>query len=284
MDAAERPGISLVIPAFNEAAVIARAVAEAEAALAEHFAHFEILVVDDGSTDTTAEEVRRALPASPHTRMLRHEVNRGYGAALRTGFAAARCELVAFTDADCQFDLADLARLAVLAREVPVAVGYRADRKDPWRRRFLSRGYNLMARALCGTRVRDVDCALKVFRREVLASLLPESRGFFVNTEMLTRARLLGMAVAELPVTHRPRAGGTSKVSLREVPRTARTLLNFWWREVVRGGTPAVTPAVFQARVAAHAPGGVPEPIPAPPPSSARGPRAAPRARRRGAA
>jgi dolichol-phosphate mannosyltransferase len=286
MDAAERPAISLVLPAFNEAAVIARAVAEAESSLAEHFDCFEILVVDDGSTDATVEVVRRTLAGSPHTRLLRHEANRGYGAALRTGFAAARYELVAFTDADCQFDLADLARLANLAREVPVAVGYRADRKDPWRRRFLSRGYNLLARALCGTRVRDVDCALKVFRREVLANLLPESRGFFVNTEMLTRARLLGLEVADLPVTHRPRAGGTSKVSLREVPRTARTLFSFWWREVVRGAKPVVTPAVFQARVAAPAatPAGVLEPVPSPLPASARGPQAAPRARRRGVA
>lgn len=268
MDAAEGPGISLVIAAYNEAAVIARAVAEAEAALSAHFARFEVVVVDDGSADATAAEVRRTLPASPHTRLLRHGTNRGYGAALRTGFEAARFELVAFTDADCQFDLADLARLARLADDVPVVVGYRADRKDPWRRRFLSRGYNLVARTLCGTRVRDVDCALKVFRREVLPGLLPESRGFFVNTEMLTRARQLGLEVGELPVAHRPRAGGASKVSLREVPRTARTLLGFWWREVVRGAKPALRPAAIQSRVAAPVPtpaasrGSVPEPLP----------------------
>jgi dolichol-phosphate mannosyltransferase len=238
-------GLSLVIPAYNEAAVIARAVAEAETALAGHFGRFEILVIDDGSADATAAEVLRVSEAAPHTRLLRHGTNRGYGAALRTGFEAANFELVAFTDADCQFDLTDLARLAARAADVPVVVGYRADRKDPWRRRFLSRGYNVMARALCGTRVRDVDCALKVFRREVLAGLLPESRGFFVNTEMMTRARQLGLEVAELPVAHRPRAGGASKVSLREVPRTAATLLRFWWREVVRGPKPVI----LQARI-----------------------------------
>jgi glycosyltransferase involved in cell wall biosynthesis len=286
MDAATAPRLSLVIPAYNEAAVIARAVAEAEAALALHFASFEILVIDDGSRDSTVYEVRRVLPQSPHTRLLQHETNRGYGAALRTGFEAAQHELVAFTDADCQFDLTDLAKLALLAAEAPIVAGYRAERKDPWRRRFLSRGYNMMARALLGTRVRDVDCALKVFRREVLPGLLPTARGFFVNTEMLTRARQQGLEVAELPVTHRPRAGGTSKVSLREVPRTARTLLSFWWREVVRGTKPASTRTVLQAKVAAPAPTPAiaPQPASGPLPSSGRGPQAAPPARRRATA
>jgi dolichol-phosphate mannosyltransferase len=279
---ATRPTISLVIPAFNEAAVIARAVAEAETALVAHFEQFELLVVDDGSSDATAAEVRRVLPSSPHTRLLQHAVNRGYGAALRTGFEAARFELVAFTDADCQFDLADLARLVRLTDEVPVVVGYRADRKDPWKRRFLSWGYNVLARTLLGTRVRDVDCALKVFRREVLAGLLPEARGFFVNTEMMTRARQLNLEVAELAVTHRPRAGGASKVSLREVPRTARTLLNFWWRAVVRGTRPAIRPVVLQAKMS------VPPEVAAQArellPSSSRDSQAAPPARRRAAA
>jgi dolichol-phosphate mannosyltransferase len=264
MGGSPSPGLSLVIPAFNEAAVVGRAVAEAEAALARAFDRFEVLVIDDGSVDATAEEARRASAGAPHARLIRHDRNRGYGAALRTGFEAARFDLVAFTDADCQFDLTDLARLAPLAARVPIAVGYRADRQDPARRRFLSWGYNVLARLLLGTRVRDVDCALKVFRREVLPGLLPESRGFFVNTEMLTRARRLGLEVAELPVTHRPRAGGVSKVSLREVPRTAGTLLTFWWREVVRGVRPAATPAVIQARVAVPREAAAPERGPVP--------------------
>lgn len=275
-------GLSLVIPAYNEAVVIAHAVAEAESALAQHFERFEILVVDDGSADATAEEVRRVLPQSPHTRLLQHGTNRGYGAALRTGFEAARFELVAFTDADCQFDLTDLARLVPLVAEVPVVVGYRADRQDPWRRRFLSWGYNVMARTLLGTRVRDIDCALKVFRREVLPGMMPESRGFFVNTEMLTRARQLGLEVAEVAVTHRPRIGGTSKVSLREVPRTARTLFAFWWREVVRGARRPATPTIVQSKITLPQEAAAQARVPAP--SSSRDPQAAPPARSRAAA
>ena len=252
MDARESAqGLTLVIPAYNEAAVIGRAVEEAEAALGQLFTRFEILVIDDGSTDDTVAEVESAQAACLHTRLIKHKANWGYGAALRTGFEASRFDRVAFTDADCQFDLLDLGRMLPLADLFPVVVGFRADRKDPWRRRFLSRGYNLLARTLLGTGVRDCDCALKVFRREVLADLLPESRGFFVNTEMLTRARQFGHAVVEVPVAHRERAGGVSKVSLREVPRTFHTLLGFWWREVVTGHRPRPA-TVAQARVSVN--------------------------------
>jgi dolichol-phosphate mannosyltransferase len=106
----------------------------------------------------------------------------------------------------------------------------------------LSRGYNVLTRALLGTRVRDCDCALKVFRREALAELLPETEGFFVNVEMLTRARQLGLAVAEVGVRHRPRAGGGSKVGWRDVPRTLAALVPFWWSNVLfpGGGTRGV--------------------------------------------
>jgi dolichol-phosphate mannosyltransferase len=251
MDAIDRDKqISLVIPAYNEAAVIEQAVREAETALCGLFETFEILVVDDGSKDQTACIVEELLPIAPHTRLIQHEINKGYGAALRTGFEAARYDLIAFTDADCQFDLTDLSTLAHLASDCHIAAGYRLDRKDTWRRRFFSWGYNRLARTLLGTQVRDVDCALKVFRREALGQLLPQSRGFFVNTEMMTRARQLGFSVIEQPVTHRPRASGESKVSLREIPRTAARLLRFWWTDVLFGPKPQpAMPSVFQGRV-----------------------------------
>ena len=247
---APRQSLSLVLPAYNEAAVIAQAIAEAEAALGQLFDEFEILVVDDGSSDATAKIVRQVLFHSPNTRLLRHGENRGYGTALRTGFEAARFDLVAFTDADCQFDLLDLGAMARLAENAPIVAGYRHNRKDSWRRRFYSRGYNMLARAILGTRVRDCDCALKVFRREALAKLLPESRGFFVNAEMLTRARLLGFEIAEVPVTHRPRLGGESKVSVLEIPRTLRTMFAFWWRTLVVGRPQPVMPmSLLQTRI-----------------------------------
>jgi glycosyltransferase involved in cell wall biosynthesis len=234
-------GLSLVLPAFNEQDGICHAIAEADDALARLANHpdpdarvrdYEVLVVDDGSSDDTADVVEEEIPAHPRLRLLRHETNKGYGAALRTGFCAARFERVAFTDADCQFHLEDLARLLPLTRHAHVAVGYRLRRQDPWRRRFLSRGYNLLVRNLFGTGVRDCDCALKVFHREVLPEILPTTSGFFVNTEILARARRLGLAVAQAGVRHRPRLRGQSTVSLAEVPRTLATLVPFWWSQV----------------------------------------------------
>ncbi len=230
--------LSLVLPAYNEEAGIRQAVVEADEALAALFDDYEILVVDDGGRDATAAIVAEEAAIRPRVRLLRHDANKGYGAALRTGFEAARFEFVAFTDADCQFHLADLGHLLPLVERHPIAVGWREDRKDSWLRCFLSRGYNVLTRTLLGSCVRDCDCALKVFRREALAAILPETNGFFVNVEMLARARQLGYEVAEAGVRHRPRVRGKSTVSPWDVPRTLSSLLPFWWSKVMFAGAP----------------------------------------------
>jgi dolichol-phosphate mannosyltransferase len=230
--------LSLVVPAYNEADGIANAIIEADDTLASIAKDYEVLVVDDGSSDSTFSIAQSLAAARLKVRVIRHEQNRGYGAALRTGFEAARFENVAFTDADCQFDLRDLDRMVPLAEDVPIVAGYRIDRKDIWRRRFLSKGYNLIVRTLLGTRVRDCDCALKVFRKDALQHILPKSHNYFVNTEMLTRARQRSYAIAEVGVTHRPRLHGESKVSMSDVPKTLATLLPFWWtRQMFAGPT-----------------------------------------------
>ena len=239
--------LTLILPAFNEVEGIALAVAEADDVLAACFEQYEILVVDDGSTDDTAAAVAEVALTRPRVRLIRLGVNRGYGAALRTGFEAARHGRVAFTDADRQFDLRELVPLTRMTQRTPIVVGFRLNRQDPARRRFLSWGYNVLARAWLGTRVRDCDCALKVFRRETLLGLLPSSRGFFVNTEMMANANRLGIAVTELPVSHRPRLHGVSKVSLWEVPRTLRTMARFWLKSRRRAATPTAA-EVFAAR------------------------------------
>lgn len=237
------PSLSLVLPAYNEAAVIADAVAEADEALCQLACRPEIIVVDDGSNDATADIVAELCKHNPRLCLVRHPINRGYGAALRSGFEAAQGELVAFTDADCQFDLNELGHLIRRTNEFPVVVGYRIDRQDPWRRKFFSWGYNLLTRTLLNTGVRDCDCALKVFRREVIVDLLPRTDGFFVNTEMLSRARWMGLTVCEVGVRHRPRRAGASKVSLSDIPKTLRKLLPYWWRNVVHGEARHLRPA-----------------------------------------
>lgn len=250
-----RRQLTLVMPAYNEASGIQTAVAEAHEALAGLDYEFEIVVVDDGSTDDTAARVRDVAELRPAVRLVGHVVNRGYGAALRTGFESARFPLVAFTDADGQFHLDDLERLVPLTDLHPVVVGYRIDRQDPWRRRFYSWGYNKLVRLLLATGVRDCDCALKVFRREALPHLLPETDGFFVNAEMLCKARRLGLSVAEVGVRHRPRRHGASKVSLADVPRTLRQLIPFWWSRVLWSRRPEPLALPTLPAVAARAPG-----------------------------
>jgi 4-amino-4-deoxy-L-arabinose transferase-like glycosyltransferase len=244
--------LSLVIPAYNEEAGILQAIVEADEALSTLTSHYEVLVVDDGSRDNTSRVVEDAARTRPNVKLLRHEVNKGYGAALRTGFDAARYNRVAFTDADCQFHLLDLAPLLELTKDYDLAVGFRVGRKDPAQRRFYSWGYNVLIRALMGTRVRDCDCALKVFRKEALLRILPETSGFFINTEMLTRARQLGMSIAQTGVRHRPRLRGSSKVSLLDIPRTLSALLPFWWTRILFAGSgPAARPNKFKWSTAA---------------------------------
>src|SRR5207302_4712620 len=135
----------------NEEAGIRQAIEEADAALHRLADDYEVLVVDDGSTDRTAQVAAAAVQGRPRVRLLRHAENRGYGAALRTGFEAARFDRVAFTDADCQFHLDDLASLLPLTDAHAIAVGYRLNRQDSSRRRFFSWGYNWLTRTLLGT-------------------------------------------------------------------------------------------------------------------------------------
>lgn len=223
--------LSLVIPAWNEEAVIAQAVDEALEALARITQFFEIIIVDDGSTDGTAAIVQEIAEQYPAVRLVRLSENRGYGAALRAGFEAARYELVAFTDADCQFNLSNLEYMLPLCKEHDFVSGYRIDRQDSTARRFYSWSYNTLVKLLLQCPLRDVDCALKVFRREALLKILPTDHTYFSNTEMVTAARQQNLSVIEVGVAHRPRAAGESKVTIREIPRTLSALLPFWWRQ-----------------------------------------------------
>ncbi|MEQ8788232.1 MAG: glycosyltransferase [Pirellulaceae bacterium] len=231
--AGRKIGISLVLPAYNEQETIQQAIQEADDALAALADDYEILVVDDGSGDETAAIVRREAETRPAVRLLQQPRNLGYGAALQRGFAEAAQPLVAFTDADCQFDPRELNRLVLLAEDYDIVCGYRIDRQDPWLRKLYSTGYNVLVRLLLGTGVRDCDCALKLFRREVVQSIPLETNGFFINAELLTKARLQGCSIVEVGVTHRPRPRGESTVSVMHALPVAATLARFSWTTVL---------------------------------------------------
>ncbi len=233
--------LSLILPAWNEEAIILQAVQEAHTALVCCADTYEIIVIDDGSTDRTAEIVRDAAAKHAAVRLIQQPENRGYGAALRVGFESARYELVAFTDADCQFDLSDLQYMLPLADRYDIVSGYRIARKDPALRRFYSWGYNTLIQVLLGSSIRDMDCALKLFHREQLSNILPEASNYFANTEMLSEARARGMSIVDVGVQHRPRAAGESKVSIWDVPKTLRILLPYWWTRGLFAGRDALS-------------------------------------------
>lgn len=224
--------VSLVLPAWNECEGIERAINEAVTALSHLVGEYEVIVVDDGSTDNTADLVRRVCEINPQVRLVAHNTNQGYGAALRSGFAAARNDLVAFTDADCQFDLAELDRFILLSERYDVVCGYRIDRKDSPLRCLYSKVYNQLVRVLLRTGVRDVDCALKMFHREVIQGLSISGNGFLVNSEILTQANQQGRSIVEVGVSHRPRTEGQSTVSARHIPKVLSSLARYWWNQV----------------------------------------------------
>ena len=225
-----RPALSLVLPAFNEDANIARAVRDAAAAGALVGDH-EVVVVDDGSRDRTAavlEELAREL--GPRLVVVRHPRNRGYGAALRSGFAGTRGDLVFYTDSDNQFDLADLRAFLPLMSECDAVLGFRVDRQDPWTRRTASAFFNGLSSLAFGMSVRDLNCSFKLFRGDLLRSLPLESDDFFIDTEMVARMHRGGWRYVQRGVRHFPRLAGRSTVRLRDVPRTLAAIARFWVR------------------------------------------------------
>jgi glycosyltransferase involved in cell wall biosynthesis len=218
--------LSYFFPAHNEEANLEGLVSEALEALPAIAETFEIIVVNDGSRDGTREIADRLAAVHPDVvRVVHHEVNRGYGGALRSGFEAARHDLLAFTDGDRQFRVADLARLtARMAGEdrPDVVVGYRIRRADPLIRIVYARTYKLANRIFFGLRVRDVDCAAKLFRRDALEGVRVESGGAFFSAELLVKVTEQGRRIAEVGVPHYPRTAGS--------PTGAR--LSVIWRAV----------------------------------------------------
>ena len=213
------------MPAYNEEAGIRAVLVEARSALAARCARFEIVVVDDGSTDATGDLLARATSA-PEIVVLTHSRTLGYSAALSRGLRAARFDPVLYTDSDGQFDLADLDRaLPLLTGEIEMVAGYRERRADPWIRKTASAGFNFLARLLLGVRARDVDCAFKLFRRSFLERLTFSSDGFLIDAEIYARARLDGVRYRQLPVRHRARTAGRSSIRWSVVGRSLRELL-----------------------------------------------------------
>ncbi len=218
------PDLSYVLPAYNEEENIEMAVRDANAACREFCSSWEIVVVDDGSRDGTPEILARLESEIPELRTIRVEPNRGYTNALRTGFLASTRPWVFYTDGDNQFDPREMARFLAIRKDADLVIGYRVGRKDGILRLLLSRTYNNLQKLYLGLRVRDINCAFKLFRRPFFDVAPIDSDGFLVDAEILIRAQALGLRVLELPVGHRPRIAGRTSVNWKAIPQTLREM------------------------------------------------------------
>ncbi|HET6507470.1 MAG TPA: glycosyltransferase family 2 protein [Baekduia sp.] len=248
------PSLSVVLPCYDEAPNVAAAVYDARIAAGASALRHEVIVVDDGSTDQTATIAAMLAATFPEVRLVRHDRNRGYGAAVRTGIDASTGDWVLLTDGDRQFDLNELPRLVAAgarAGGADLVVGYRIARADPAFRRLSAAAWNRLMRASFGVGVRDVDCAFKLVRGDAVRELPLESDGAMISTELLVRARLASWRLAEVGVTHRPRTagsptGGDPRVILRAFGER-RALRRRLREQAARDASPAGTPAARAA-------------------------------------
>ncbi len=222
--------ISVVLPAYNERDNIEKAVRNAQAALKLIGRRYEIIIVDDGSTDGTREicdEIRKKDPS--RIRVIHHQKNMGYGAALRHGFAQAKYELIFYTDSDNQFDIFELRYFLPLLDSYDIVVGFRIFRKDNRLRKFISWGYDrIIGRLLFKLQMHDINCAFKLFKKKVLDQIEIESDNFFVDLELLAKARKLGFKINEVGVRHFPRLKGRTTVGHHHILKTIRETIKIW--------------------------------------------------------
>ncbi|MDQ3149622.1 MAG: glycosyltransferase family 2 protein [Chloroflexota bacterium] len=235
-----RPRLTFFFPAFNEEENLAETVRRAIDEIGPLVdGSIEVLVVDDGSTDRTPEMADALVAADIRVRV-HHQENRGYGGALRAGFANASGELICFSDGDLQFDLSEMSRLLSrledpAMRAVNAVIGYRIKRRDPPHRIFIAKSYNAIVSALFGLRVRDIDCAMKLFRREVFDGLPLDTDSPFLSAELLIKLRARGERLAQIGVNHFPRTAGINTgASFGKILRTFRDIgklrLALWTR------------------------------------------------------
>jgi glycosyltransferase involved in cell wall biosynthesis len=229
-------GLSFFFPALNEEDNVAPIVEEALTVLPRFADDLEITVVDDGSSDRTGTIADELATKDPRVRVIHHGTRRGYGGAVRSGLVAATKPWVFFTDGDRQFALEDLGLLIAAADDADAVVGYRIKRADPTRRLFVAWVYNRLIRLLFGGGWRDVDCAFKLFRREVFARVPLErvrSNGAFFSPELLITLRRARVRVRQVGVRHFPRTahepkGASPRVIMRAIRDLIRLRARLW--------------------------------------------------------
>ncbi|GCE19871.1 glycosyltransferase family 2 protein [Dictyobacter kobayashii] len=227
--------LSVVLPAYNEEAVIEKTITTVVAALKKWTDDFEIVVVNDGSKDHTRDIIERLIGDEPRIRLMQHSENRGYGAALVTGFHTVSKDLVFFMDSDGQFDIDDLEHFFPLIEKFDAVLGYRNPRHDHWMRKLNAWGWKQLVRLILGVRVRDLDCAFKLYHAEFFQTLNLETRGAMINAEIMYKFKREGYTYAQVGVKHLPRQEGQATGAKPQViVRALRELFVYarkWRRE-----------------------------------------------------
>lgn len=224
-------GVSVFLPCHNEEGNIERVAAALEAELPRIARRHEIVVVDDGSRDGTGEIADRMAAANPRLKVVHHPGNRGYGAAVISGIRACHEPWIVLCDGDGQFEASDLARLAAKVPEYDVVVGHRTHRADPLMRRVNGKAWTVLMRLLLGIRISDVDCGLKLFRRDLLEGIDLQAKGAMISAELMAQLAARGAKICQVDVRHLPRvAGEQSGASLKVIARAFRELFLLYGR------------------------------------------------------
>jgi glycosyltransferase involved in cell wall biosynthesis len=228
---AASPSISAFFPAYNDGGTIPSMVLTALMTLRGLTDDYEIIVVNDGSADYTAEVLEELARRYPELRVIHHERNRGYGGALRTGFQAATKELIFYTDGDAQYDPREITRLyAAWSDEVDLVNGYKISRSDPLHRIIIGRIYHWIVKLAFGLHLRDVDCDFRLMRRGIFDTVKLKSDSGVICVELMKKVQDAGFRITEVPVHHYHRAYGKSQFfNFRRIWRTGKQLWGLWW-------------------------------------------------------
>ncbi len=223
--------LTIFFPCFNEEANVERAARAALKAAQNLTDDYEVIIVNDGSRDKTGEIADRLAREDAHIRVIHHPQNKGYGAALQSGYRGAAKDTIFYTDGDLQFDLMEISRLWPLIAEYDVVTGYRLKRNDPFIRKLNSFCWTTLTKALFRLPVRDVNCAFKLFRREVIANIELASAGALIDAEVFARAKKAGYRITEVGVHHYPRQfGSQTGANPLVILRAFKELFKLWWK------------------------------------------------------
>lgn len=236
----QRRSLTILFPCYNDAGTIGSLIAAADVVASEYASDYEIVVVDDGSEDSSRELLRDMASKFPALRLIFHEGNKGYGAALRSGFRAATKELLFYTDGDGQYDVFELRNLLPIMQEgIDVVNGYKIARNDPFHRVVIGIFYLRIMRLLFNFKVRDVDCDFRLLRRRVFDWIHLEHSSGVICLELVKKLELAGYRFAEYPVHHYHRTYGHSQFfNFRRLASTAVNIARVWWELIVLRRTP----------------------------------------------